>query len=146
MLNQAARDGHVRMHAHTFLAQLAVEPAHHGNDNNEHPHADGHADEGDERDDGNECALGFEITKAKKQFERQTRHVCGRNCGNKMTSRRLSAPVSIMTSRSIPMPMPPAGGMPCSSASRKSSSTFWASAPDCASSRLRCSRGSFSSE
>lgn len=32
--------------------------------------------------------------------------------GNKITSRMLCAPVSIMTSRSIPSPMPPAGGMP----------------------------------
>ena len=32
--------------------------------------------------------------------------------GNKITSRMLSAPVSIMTSRSMPSPMPPAGGMP----------------------------------
>ena len=53
----------------------------------------------------------------------------GRNCGKSITSRMLSAPVSRMQRRSMPTPMPPAGGMPCSSASRKSWSMFCFSSP-----------------
>ena len=53
----------------------------------------------------------------------------GFNCGNRITSRMLSWPSSIMHKRSMPMPMPPAGGMPCSSATRKSSSSFCCSPP-----------------
>ncbi len=51
------------------------------------------------------------------------------SCGNSTTSRIDSAPVSIMTRRSIPIPIPPAEGMPYSSARRKSSSTFCVSSP-----------------
>ena len=62
-------------------------------------------------------------------------YICGKNPriysfsfgfirGNRITSRMLSAPVSIITRRSIPMPKPPAGGMPYLRALRKSSSTF----------------------
>ena len=40
----------------------------------------------------------------------------GRMCGNSSTSRMLAWFVSSMTVRSMPMPMPPAGGMPYSSA------------------------------
>ena len=45
-----------------------------------------------------------------------------RIAGNSTTSRRLLAPVSIITRRSIPRPTPPVGGIPCSSASTKASS------------------------
>ena len=50
-----------------------------------------------------------------------------RIAGNSSTSRRLSAPVSIITRRSMPRPTPPVGGIPCSSASTKASSKGWAS-------------------
>ena len=39
-----------------------------------------------------------------------------RIAGNSTTSRIECRPLRIITSRSIPMPMPPVGGMPCSSA------------------------------
>ena len=55
--------------------------------------------------------------------------VRGRSCGNRITSRMLSWPRSIMHNRSIPTPMPPAGGIPCSRATRKSSSSFCCSPP-----------------
>ena len=42
-----------------------------------------------------------------------------------------SAPVSSIVSLSIPIPMPPAGGIPCSRASRNSSSIFCLSSPAC---------------
>ena len=45
-----------------------------------------------------------------------------RIAGKRITSRRLFAPVSIITSRSIPTPTPPVGGIPCSSASANASS------------------------
>lgn len=44
-----------------------------------------------------------------------------------MTSRIAGESVSSITSRSMPMPSPPAGGMPTSNAFRKSSSTPQAS-------------------
>ena len=56
-----------------------------------------------------------------------------------------SAPVSSIVSLSIPIPMPPAGGIPCSRASRNSSSIFCLSSPACSSRRWRCTSGSFSS-
>ena len=41
VLDQAARrHRHVRMHAHEFLAQFAVETAHDSNNHDEHPHTD----------------------------------------------------------------------------------------------------------
>ena len=52
--------------------------------------------------------------------------------GTRMTSRIVRRSVSSMTSRSMPMPRPPVGGMPCSRATRKSSSTIGASSsPAC---------------
>jgi hypothetical protein len=42
----------------------------------------------------------------------------GRMCGNVITSRRFAAPVRIIASRSTPMPSPPVGGSPISSARR----------------------------
>src|ERR1019366_957274 len=75
----------------------------------------------------------------------------GLTSGKRTVSRTL-APVSMMSSRSIPMPSPPLGGMPYSSACRKSSSSCIASGSppaasrDCAVSRARSSTGSTSSE
>ncbi len=40
----------------------------------------------------------------------------GRICGNNNTSRMLGELVNNITSRSIPMPSPAVGGMPCSNA------------------------------
>src|SRR5439155_15958292 len=48
----------------------------------------------------------------------------GRKSGNRITSRMVWVLVSSMTRRSMPMPSPPAGGMPCFSARTKSSSIF----------------------
>ena len=42
----------------------------------------------------------------------------GRSKGNRITSRMDSAPVSSIVSLSIPIPTPPAGGIPCSRANR----------------------------
>src|ERR1039458_9476419 len=75
----------------------------------------------------------------------------GRMVGNSSTSRMPGLSVSSMTKRSTPMPRPPAGGMPASMASRKSSSRGWVSvAPRsrwraCSSKRARWSMGSLSS-
>ena len=72
-------------------------------------------------------------------------HLFGRSRGKRITSRIDSAPVSSMVRRSIPMPIPPAGGIPCSSARRNSSSIFCFSSPACSSRRWRCTSGSFNS-
>jgi hypothetical protein len=45
-----------------------------------------------------------------------------RIAGKSTTSRMLRRPVKTMTSRSMPIPMPPVGGIPCSSAWMKASS------------------------
>jgi multidrug efflux pump len=45
-----------------------------------------------------------------------------RSAGNRITSRMLALSVSSITRRSMPMPQPPAGGMPYSSARMKSAS------------------------
>ena len=76
----------------------------------------------------------------------------GRSSGKAMTSLMVAESVSSMISRSMPMPMPPVGGMPCSRAVRKSSSTPHASSSPaaflaaCASKRSLWSIGSVSSE
>ena len=62
------------------------------------------------------------------------------------------SPVNMISIRSMPMPIPPVGGMPYSSACRNSSSSTIASgsppaaSSDCAVSRARSSTGSTSSE
>ena len=48
--------------------------------------------------------------------------VRSRSAGNRITSRIDGEPVIAITSRSMPMPSPAVGGIPCSSATRKSSS------------------------
>ena len=75
-------------------------------------------------------------------------HFSGLSCGNKITSRMEVELVKSITSRSIPIPSPPAGGIPYSRAQRKSSSTVL-SVPItyfCFVRRSRCSNGSFKSE
>ena len=64
-----------------------------------------------------------------------TRHFSFFICGNRMTSRMELEPVSSMTSRSMPMPSPAAGGMPYSSARMKSSSIWCASSSPASRSR-----------
>ena len=58
--------------------------------------------------------------------------LAGRWDGNMMRSRRLPASVRTSNKRSTPMPIPPAGGIPCSSARRNSSSMGWTSSPNAA--------------
>ena len=58
-------------------------------------------------------------------------HFFGLSSGNNITSRIDSAPVNNIANRSMPMPKPPAGGIPCSSASKNSSSIFCVSSPAC---------------
>src|SRR5260221_13466014 len=77
--------------------------------------------------------------------------VSGRITGNRITSRIDGWSVSNMTRRSMPMPRPPHGGSPYSTARRKSSSMGCASTSPaariaaCASNRSRWSTGSVSS-
>ena len=60
----------------------------------------------------------FSLPQEHTPLYRQMRRIWGK----RMTSRMDSAPVRAITRRSIPTPMPPAGGIPYSRAVRKSSS------------------------
>ena len=86
-----------------------------------------------------------------RQHQASPPRCCGRIVGNSSTSRMVGESVSIITSRSTPMPSPPAGGMPTSMASRKSSSMGGISESPaarkraCSSKRARWSIGSLSS-
>ncbi len=57
-----------------FFPQIVVEPAHDADDDDEHRHAQGDADDGDERDDGNKGPFGPQITQGQQEFKRQFRH------------------------------------------------------------------------
>src|SRR5689334_13879766 len=78
-------------------------------------------------------------------------HDVGRTNGNRIVS-RIVRPVSMIMSRSTPIPSPPVGGIAYSNADRNSSSSSIASgsppaaSSDWAVSRARCSTGSISSE
>src|SRR5690606_33573429 len=62
-----------------------------------------------------------------RRSPRARRSHSGRINGNSNTSLMLGLSVSSMIMRSMPMPTPPVGGMPYSSARRKSSSRGWVS-------------------
>jgi len=64
---------------------------------------------------------------ARHQDHQYQCYYSGRSNGKAITSLIDAESVSSMISRSMPMPMPPVGGMPCSNAVRKSSSTPHAS-------------------
>jgi len=58
------------------------------------------------------------IANARAMTTARRMSVQSRIAGNSTTSRIVRLPVSSITSRSIPMPIPPAGASPCSSACR----------------------------
>ena len=64
-------DKNVRVEVDHFLLQFAIESGHDRDDKNEHGHTERHADDGDERDDGKERALRFQIAQREKKAERQ---------------------------------------------------------------------------
>ena len=61
----------VRVEIDHLLPQLAIEPGHDRDDQDQHRHAERHADDRDQRDDRDERALRFQITKRKEKAERQ---------------------------------------------------------------------------
>ena len=61
----------VRIEIDHFLAQLAVKPGHHRNHQNEHCHAEHHAQHGNQCDDGQESALGLQIPQCQEKTEGQ---------------------------------------------------------------------------
>ena len=65
----------MRVEAEDFFAQFVVEPAHDADDDDEHRDAQRDAEDGNERDDGNESPFGPQITQRQEQFKRQSRHV-----------------------------------------------------------------------
>ena len=64
-------DENVRVEVDHFLPQLAIESGHDRDDKNEHSDAEHHAHHRDERDDGKERALRFEIAQREEKTERQ---------------------------------------------------------------------------
>jgi len=68
------------------------------------------------------CAGGLEGTGLDRCAAGRERQPSLRNDGNRITSRMLGESVSSITSRSMPMPQPPVGGMPISRAWMKSAS------------------------
>src|SRR5687767_4036698 len=99
-----------------LLAEHSQPSAHDGDDDQNHGRAKHDGDQRNPRD-----ATLAEVFEDEVEFVHQ---VCGFISGNRITSRMLSAPVSIMSNRSTPIPMPPAGGMPYFSAFKKSSSSL----------------------
>jgi len=69
-----ARDFYMRVEAENLVAQLAVEAGHDADHDDEHGDAEHDAHHGNERDDGDERALGAQITQGEKQLEWQPRH------------------------------------------------------------------------
>ena len=79
-----------------------------------------------------ECSFSGRKTQKNRRFAQYlnrrlmspSTYFCRRICGKRITSRIASAPVRIIIRRSMPTPIPPAGGIPYSRAVRKSSSTL----------------------
>ena len=67
-------DFQVRVEAEDFFAQIVVEPAHDADDNDEHRDTERDAENGNERDDGNESPFGPQVTQRQQKFKRQFRH------------------------------------------------------------------------
>src|SRR5205085_8807924 len=61
----------VRVEINDLLPKLAIETGHHRDHQNQHRHAERNADDGDQGDDGEECAFRFEITQRQEKAERQ---------------------------------------------------------------------------
>ena len=64
-------DENVGIEIDHLLPQFAIESGHDGDHEDEHGHAEHHAADGDEGDDGKKSALRFEITKREEKTERQ---------------------------------------------------------------------------
>ena len=64
------RDQNVRVELHHLLSQLAIETSHDRDNQDEYRHAQGHPQNGDERDDGNKRPLRFEVTEREEEAER----------------------------------------------------------------------------
>ena len=100
-----------------FLAEIRLHSRHHAIDDDERAHAHQHAADGDHADEGEESrtAAAAEVTPGDRQLE--PAH-SGRIVGKRITLRICDIPERYMNSRSIPMPTPPMGGIPCSIARR----------------------------
>ncbi|KAF5035605.1 hypothetical protein DSECCO2_583860 [anaerobic digester metagenome] len=98
-----------------FGGKALHDPHHHDQRRDAKPHPE-HGDERNDRDEGlllagQEVAFGDEVFEAHEPGAPS-----GRNSGNRITSRMEAWSVSSMTSLSMPMPSPAAGGMPYSRA------------------------------
>ena len=64
----------MRVETEDFVAQLAVEPAHDADDDDQHGDAQHDADDGNKRDDRDKRAFRFEIAETEEKFKRQASH------------------------------------------------------------------------
>src|SRR5262249_23587480 len=64
-------DQYVRVEVNHFLTQLAIEARHDRNDEDEDGHAQGDPEDGDERNDGYESALRFQVAEREEETERK---------------------------------------------------------------------------
>lgn len=68
-------DFEMGIEAENFFLELFIEAAHDADDDNEDGDAERHAENGDQRNDGNERSFGPQIPQRQQQFKRQARHV-----------------------------------------------------------------------
>src|ERR1019366_591173 len=166
-----AFDDDVREDAVQERAQLRREAIHDAVDDDERRHAEHDADDASERQVARlevtpaeyvlvhvgsrpcvlaACGLALATCRGSAKPQAATDHSSCLNSGNKITSRIVCVLVSSITSRSMPMPSPPAGGMPWRWARMKSWSIFAiesssGSPASCCEKVCSCMIGSFSS-
>ena len=128
-------DQQMRVGRDDLVADPVLEPGHHGEHHDQGRHAEEHAADADPDEERQVRALPArgEIPQPEEELERQAAlhagdsgevgsaspssgGASGRSRGNRMTSRIDGWLAKSMTSRSMPIPSPAAGGMPYSSA------------------------------
>src|SRR6185437_11338568 len=97
--------------------EIALHAGHHAVDDDERADADQHSADRNGADERKQTrsVTAAEVAPGDAQLERAH---SGRMVGKRITSRIFAVPVRYMTSRSMPMPTPPMGGMPYSMARR----------------------------
>ena len=101
--------------------QVLVEPGHDADDHDQGHDPHRHPGDGKDGGQGNEALLPSyppQHAQGHKGLEKAHGYFSGRSRGKRMTSRMEGESVRSITSRSMPMPSPAAGGMPCSRAYR----------------------------
>ena len=68
-------DQNVRIEIDDFLTQLPIESGHDRNHKDQHGHAEHHANDRDQCDDGEKCTLRFQIPQRQEQTKRKLQFV-----------------------------------------------------------------------